>query len=86
MAENSLGYCTGGTCWKSESRVPGKAVHEEVSHWRYFMTKPPKGGARGSCRLLNPADCSWLHLLLLLLSSIPLISALFIISFLMLGS
>lgn len=45
MAENSLRYCTGGTCWKSESRVPGKAVHKEVSHWRYFMTQPPKGGA-----------------------------------------
>lgn len=84
MAENSLWNCMSGTCWKSEPRVPGKAVCEEVSHWRYSTTKPPEGGAGGSCWLLNPVSCFWFHLLHLL-SSILLISALFIFSFLILG-
>lgn len=84
MAENSLWNCMSGTCWKSEPRVPGKAVCEQVSHWRHSTTKPLEGGAGGCCWLLNPVSCFWFHLLDLL-SSIPLISAVFIISFLILG-
>lgn len=36
-AEKCSYYCAGETCWKS-------AVHTEVSSWRHFATKLPKGG------------------------------------------
>lgn len=53
------GCCTGGTCWKSGSRVPGKVIHEEVSHQRYCLTKPAK--VRRSCGLLNPAVSGFIY-------------------------